>query len=315
MRHLPTSNDPISTLNLYTDFQYLYTGTAINHHMSIIREPNNRYYESVDDYPEPDWPSYASGALGYALSFDVVRCILKMMDQPDYVQLHVEDGATAVLARKCRVEPDDVGLLQGVLFEVKAPPEEDLPENTLPWVIGMEQAMEQRQDPDMLPYQFNKRASRSLGELRESYPELRDDQCAAQLPSYQKLASEGWDSSVIVTESEEEPTTLVRTVRTILENTPEELLREIIIVDDGSSKHWKEQLYPTRENSDPSMWIRDYPSLFPQGEQGMYAASIIPGCGCVHVFRSPALFLVWRFSPVLSLWPLSASLSLPSPST
>ena len=59
-----------------------------------------------------------------------------------------------------------------------------------------------------------------------------------------KLAADGWDTSIIITFVEEEPTTLVRTVRTILKNTPPALLREIILVDDGSSKGWLEQMYP-----------------------------------------------------------------------
>ena len=43
---------------------------------------------------------------------------------------------------------------------------------------------------------------------------------------------------------EEQPTVFVRTLRTILLNTPAKLLKEIILVDDGSSQKWLNQPYP-----------------------------------------------------------------------
>ena len=101
------------------------------------------------------------------------------------------------------------------------------------------------------------RASRAQGELRPNFPELRDSRCKHRLPDAKKLAADGWDTSVIITFVEEEPTTLVRTVRTILKNTPSALLREILLVDDGSSEGWLNQMYPSRANSDASKWPKN----------------------------------------------------------
>lgn len=103
---------------------------------------------------------------------------------------------------------------------------------------------------DYEPYEFSRRATRKVGELRAaSRVDLRHAQCAARLPAAAELAAGGWDSSVVVTFVDEEPTTLVRTVRTILKNSPPALLKEIILVNDGSSEAWKAQLYPSYANA------------------------------------------------------------------
>ena len=94
---------------------------------------------------------------------------------------------------------------------------------------------------DMLPYQWNKRAAELVGQVRKNIPDQRSQQCKSNFRDASKIHL---DTSIIITFVEEQPTVFVRTLRTILLNTPAKLLREIILVDDGSSQKWLNQPYP-----------------------------------------------------------------------
>ena len=231
--------------------QNVYRGSAILLENPVLRE--GVYAETKDDFPADNWPPYVSANTGALLSADVVQCMLGKINSPGYRPLHVEDAALGTLAKACNVEPSEgAGVYEGVVHNLA-----DAQDAHLEARMRTEMNKPNSINPDDLPYHFNKRASRALGEIRPNFPELRDSRCKHRLPDAKKLAADGWDTSVIITFVEEEPTTLVRTVRTILKNTPAALLREILLIDDGSSEGWLNQMYPSRANSDASKWPKN----------------------------------------------------------
>lgn len=236
----------LSMLKAAVASRTLYSGTVVQSAGLVLRD-GGVYSESVEDFNAERWPPYASGGTGYVMGADLVACALKQIADPSYRHLHVEDASTGVLAQKCGAKPDSK--LEGMIVSLMGTADEALETSLRAKMNNLS-----RENPDDLPYHFNKHTSRLLGELRPNFPELRDPRCAALLPKADELAADGWDTSVIITFVEEEPTTLVRTVRTLIKNTPAALLREILLVDDGSSKKWLDQMYPSDSNSIRSAW-------------------------------------------------------------
>eukprot|EP00947_MAST-08B_sp_MAST-8B-sp1_P002739 g2739.t1 len=86
--------------------------------------------------------------------------------------------------------------------------------------------------PEMTKYDFNKAMSAHLGARRANPPDLRPDECHAQ---HDRIDPVGLlPCTVVICLVNEEWWALIRTLHSILEGSPAELVEEIILVDDGS---------------------------------------------------------------------------------
>ena len=194
-----------------------------------IRDVNSQFYESVQDVKNEFQP-YDSASGGYILSSDLARCICERIGAGKMLNLHSHDVAVGAEAKLCGVDPTRFPGHQTLMFPGI---------NNAAGFLKADSSSEEMSN--MLPYQWNKVAAEAVGQLRRDIPDDRDPKCAAQLPSLDKITL---DTDVLITFVEEQPTVLVRTLRTILEKTPPKFLKKIILLDDGSSDDYLKDTYP-----------------------------------------------------------------------
>jgi hypothetical protein len=79
-----------------------YWGHTQSKYVKPIRDPENRYYESLDQYPEPYYPPYVTGS-AILLSRKTVECVTKTMQEARF--LDMEDVFIAIVAARCGYVP------------------------------------------------------------------------------------------------------------------------------------------------------------------------------------------------------------------
>eukprot|EP00984_Skeletonema_dohrnii_P006780 scaffold2419_cov126-Skeletonema_dohrnii-CCMP3373.AAC.6 len=79
-----------------------YWGHTHSKYVKPIRDPENRYYESLDQYPEPYYPPYVTGS-AILLSRKTVECVTKTMQEARF--LDMEDVFIAIVAARCGYVP------------------------------------------------------------------------------------------------------------------------------------------------------------------------------------------------------------------
>lgn len=87
----------------------------------------------------------------------------------------------------------------------------------------------------MKKYDFNEDASRAIGARRET-PDVRDATCLDDERRTDVNALKS--TSIIMCFVDEEWWTLLRTIHSVLEHTPDVLVQELLLVDDGSTAPW-----------------------------------------------------------------------------
>ncbi|XP_052775999.1 beta-1,3-galactosyltransferase 5-like [Mya arenaria] len=88
----------------YTQPKNMYIGLVMQteSRLTVIRNPDNRWHVSMDEYPHDHYPPYASG-MGYVLSLDVVN---KIVDASQYISPFAnEDAYVGVLINQVGVSP------------------------------------------------------------------------------------------------------------------------------------------------------------------------------------------------------------------
>ena len=199
-----------------------------------IRDKNSIFYESKQDIPSNTFAPYNSQRGGYIFSSDLAACMVDKVGTKKVKLLHNQDVAMSIVALACGAKPKAFVNHLSIMF---------------PDMVKKEQMKNQdkksKELSDMIPYQWNKRAAKLVGQLRKNIPDQRVSQCKA---NFHDASHIHLDTSIIITFVEEQPTVFVRTLRTILKNTPAKLLKEIILIDDGSSQEWLNQPYPTAEH-------------------------------------------------------------------
>jgi len=98
-----------------------------------------------------------------------------------------------------------------------------------------------KRDEGMRVHAFNTLLSERIGR-RRPLPDTRHQLCRNQSQD-QTRGSGHWDTSVIICFFNEDWATLQRTIYTVLERTPEALIKEIILVDDHSDSR-NRQFFP-----------------------------------------------------------------------
>jgi len=195
-----------------------------------IRDKASQFYESMEDIPTNTFAPYNSQRGGYMFSSDLATCMVAKVASKKVKVLHNQDVAMSIIARACGVKPRAFSNHLSIMF---------------PDMVDKGKMMNQdkraKELSDMIPYQWNKRAAEAVGQLRKNIPDQRVHKCKVEFHDASKITL---DTSIIITFVEEQPTVLVRTLRTILKNTPAKLLKEIILIDDGSSEEWLNQPYP-----------------------------------------------------------------------
>ena len=195
-----------------------------------IRDQNSQFYESVKDLPSATFGPYNSAAGGYVLSIDLCNCVVGKLGKGDVSHMHSHDVAMGEMTKKCGAKP--------VVF----PNHKDIMFPGINNAAGFLKADKDSQAmQDMIPYQWNKRAAELVGMVRQNARDTRSAKCKRNPVDASKITL---DTSIIITLCEEQPTVLVRTLRTILKNSPKKLVKEIILVDDGSKPEYWKQLYP-----------------------------------------------------------------------
>jgi hypothetical protein len=71
---------------------------------SPIRDPNNKWFVSNEEYPTDKYPPYACGPF-YVLSDDVVKEIISVSKNPNFQYFSMEDVQTGILMRQLKVSP------------------------------------------------------------------------------------------------------------------------------------------------------------------------------------------------------------------
>ena len=195
-----------------------------------IRDKNSQFYESREDIPTDTFAPYNSQRGGYIFSGDLAACMIEKVAAKKVKILHNQDVAMSIIALACNAKPTLFTNHLSIMF---------------PDMVDRKKMQNQdkkaKELSDMLPYQWNKRAAELVGQVRKNIPDQRSQQCKSNFHDASKIHL---DTSIIITFVEEQPTVFVRTLRTILLNTPAKLLKEIILVDDGSSQKWLNQPYP-----------------------------------------------------------------------
>jgi len=71
-----------------------------------IRNPNHKWYISLEKYPDKYFPDYCSGA-GYALSTSFLTCAVAKLETMPFMKW--EDVATGMLAKRCNIPVHNAG--------------------------------------------------------------------------------------------------------------------------------------------------------------------------------------------------------------
>ena len=92
-------------------------------------------------------------------------------------------------------------------------------------------------DPNLVEYGFNKRRTIQIGTHRD-VPDRRPDTCRAQDYYNDRITHSLPDTSIIICFVNEEFFALTRTISSVMKASASYLIREIILVDDGSDVPW-----------------------------------------------------------------------------
>ena len=226
--------DLLSTLrNGGKEYSKNYYGGSIVVGNTPIRDKNSIFYESKQDIPSNTFAPYNSQRGGYIFSSDLASCMVEKVGAKKVKLLHNQDVAMSIVALACGAKPKTFVNHLSIMF---------------PDMVKKEQMKNQdkksKELSDMIPYQWNKRAAKLVGQLRKNIPDQRASQCKTNFHDASHINL----TSIIITFVEEQPTVFIRTLRTIVKNTPPKLLKEIILIDDGGSQEWLNQPYPTAEH-------------------------------------------------------------------
>jgi len=153
---------------------------------------------------------------------------------------------------------DPMDLLVGLPVPTK--PLNDLPpikfrkfEDTFPYQDQGENAQHGR-----LAYGFeHKNMPKFTRSLNRIYPDYRDNSCKTAPFYTHEVVSELPSASVVIVFADEPFETLMRSVHSVLNRTPSNLLKEIILVNDASSKSWVQEYESLLES-----YLGELPKVF-----------------------------------------------------